>query len=63
MTAATQAILITPDQTLTAPGVGRHPLLGDPLPLRLRLVYPHPRTPSSLPTDLIPALTQALATP
>jgi DNA-binding transcriptional LysR family regulator len=61
MAAAGQAILLTPDPTLTAAGVGRHRLFDDPLPVRLRLVWPQSRTPSALPAEVIPRLTQALA--
>ncbi|GAA0942008.1 hypothetical protein GCM10009554_34140 [Kribbella koreensis] len=63
MAAAAQAILITPDDSLQATGIGRHRLADDPLPVRLRLVWPHPGTPTSLPPEAIPHLTQALATP
>ena len=61
MAAAGQAILLTPDPTLKAAGVGRHRLFDDPLPVRLRLVWPQSRTPSALPAEVIPRLTQALA--
>ena len=40
MAAAGQAIVITADPLLEATGVGRHPLVDDPVPLRLRLVWP-----------------------
>jgi DNA-binding transcriptional LysR family regulator len=61
MAAAGQAILLTPEPTLEAAGVGRHRLVDDPLPVRLRLVWPQSRTPSALPAEAIPHLTKALA--
>ncbi|GAA1640505.1 LysR substrate-binding domain-containing protein [Kribbella alba] len=61
MAAAGQAIALTPDPSLAAAGVGRHRLVDDPLPVRLRLVWPHPRTPSALPAEVIPQISQALA--
>ncbi|WP_112247934.1 LysR family transcriptional regulator [Kribbella monticola] len=61
MAAAGQAILVTADPQLEAAGVGRHRLVDDPLPVRLRLVWPQSRTPSALPAEVIPHLTKALA--
>jgi DNA-binding transcriptional LysR family regulator len=63
MAAAGQAIVITPDDSLQAAGVGRHRLVDNPLPTRLRLVWPHPGTPNALPPEAIPHLTKALANP
>jgi len=63
MAAAGQAIVVTADPLLQAAGVGRHRLLDDPLPVRLRLVWPTARTPSALPAAAMPHLIQALATP
>ncbi|WP_405063967.1 LysR family transcriptional regulator [Kribbella sp. NBC_01505] len=59
MAAAGQAIVMTADPSLAAPGVERHRLTGDPLPTRLRLVWSHDRTPFASPADL----TTALVTP
>ncbi|NUR95653.1 MAG: LysR family transcriptional regulator, partial [Kribbellaceae bacterium] len=61
MAAAGQAILVTADPSLTAPGVRRHRLAGDPLPLRLRLVWSRTRTPFLRPNDVMAHLTEALA--
>jgi hypothetical protein len=58
MTAAGQAILITPDPTLHAPGVTRHRLTDDPLPLRLRLIWS--RTPALHLAEALPHLATAL---
>jgi len=63
MVAAGQAILMTADPTLAAPGVDRHRLTGDPLPTRLRLVWSHSRTPFADPMETIAQLTDALVTP
>ena len=63
MAAAGQAIIVTPDPSLAAAGVGRHPLIDDPLPVRLRLVWPQSRTPNALPAEVIAQLSQALETP
>jgi DNA-binding transcriptional LysR family regulator len=60
MAAAGQAILVTADPGLTAPGVTRHRLAGDPLPLRLRLVWSRTRTPFLRPNDVMAQLTEAL---
>jgi DNA-binding transcriptional LysR family regulator len=60
MTAAGQAVLVTADPTLEAAGVGRHRLTGDPLPVRLRLVWPPSRTPSGLAPEALPKVIQAL---
>jgi len=60
MAAAGQAILITPDDSLQAAGVGRHRLVDDPLPVRLRLVWPQSRTPNALPAEVMSQLAQAL---
>jgi DNA-binding transcriptional LysR family regulator len=61
MAAAGQAIVVTPDPTLHAAGLGRHPIVDDPLPVRLRLVWPASRTPSALPAEALPRLAAALA--
>lgn len=45
MAAAGQAVVVTADPLLEATNVGRHRLVGDPLPLRLRLVWPSSRRP------------------
>ncbi|GAB3938030.1 LysR substrate-binding domain-containing protein [Kribbella albertanoniae] len=58
MAAAGQAIVMTADPSLAAPGVERYQLAGDPLPTRLRLVWA--RTPFEL--DVIAQLTDALVT-
>ncbi|MEU4290058.1 LysR family transcriptional regulator [Kribbella sp. NPDC026596] len=63
MAAAGQVIVVTADPALSAPGVGRHRLLDDPLPLRLRLAWSRTRTPFLRPTDAMTQLTNALATP
>jgi DNA-binding transcriptional LysR family regulator len=63
MAAAGQAIVVTPDPSLAAAGVGRHRLLDDPLPVRLRLVWSQSRTPSALPAEVMAQLSQALETP
>ncbi|MET7282336.1 LysR family transcriptional regulator [Kribbella sp. NPDC005582] len=63
MVAAGQAILMTADPTLAAPGVDRHRLTGDPLPTRIRLVWSHSRTPFAEPVETIAQLTDALVTP
>ncbi|HEY4570842.1 MAG TPA: LysR family transcriptional regulator [Kribbella sp.] len=60
MAAAGQAIVVTADPALTAPGVGRHPLVDNPLPLRLRLVWSRTRTPFLRPADVMAGLTEAL---
>jgi DNA-binding transcriptional LysR family regulator len=59
MAAAGQAIVVTGDPSLAAPGVDRARLAGDPLPVRLRLVWSHARTPFEDPAQL----TEALVTP
>jgi len=46
--------------SLTAPGVTRHRLADDPLPLRLRLVWSRTRTPFLRPNDVMAQLTEAL---
>ncbi|MGZ0149019.1 LysR family transcriptional regulator [Kribbella sp. WER1] len=61
MVAAGQALLVTADPTLAAPGVARYRLAGDPLPLRLRLVWSRTRTPFLRPNDVMEHLTEALA--
>ncbi|TDD61746.1 LysR family transcriptional regulator [Kribbella antibiotica] len=61
MAAAGQAIVMTADSSLAAPGVDRHLLAGDPLPTRLRLVWSQDRTP--FPVDVVARLTEALVTP
>ncbi|MFC5268328.1 LysR family transcriptional regulator [Kribbella qitaiheensis] len=63
MAAAGQAIVVTPDPSLAAAGVGRHPLIDNPLPVRLRLVWPQSRTPNALPAEVMAQLSQALETP
>ncbi len=63
MAAAGQAIVVTADPTLAAAGVGRHRIAGDPLPVRIRLVWPTSRTPNALPAEVFPQLSQALVTP
>jgi hypothetical protein len=60
MAAAGQAIVVTADPSLTAPGVARHRLADDPLPLRLRLVWSRTRTPFLRPNDVMAQLTEAL---
>jgi DNA-binding transcriptional LysR family regulator len=60
MAAAGQAIVVTADPSLTAPGVGRYRLTDDPLPLRLRLVWSRTRTPFLRPNDVMARLTEAL---
>ncbi|GAA1571818.1 MULTISPECIES: LysR family transcriptional regulator [Kribbella] len=61
MAAAGQAMVVTADPTLTAPGVRRYRLADDPLPLRLRLVWSRTRTPFLRPDDVMAQLTEALA--
>jgi hypothetical protein len=61
MAAAGQAIVVTADPMLAAPGVGRHRLVDDPLPLRLRLVWSRTRTPFLRPADVMAQLTEAMA--
>lgn len=61
MTAAGQAAMVTADPLLAAPGVTRHRLADDPLPLRLRLVWSRTRTPFLRPNDVMAHLTEALA--
>lgn len=63
MAAAGQAIVVTPDPSLAAAGVGRHPLIDNPLPVRLRLVWPQSRTPNALPAEVMAQLSQVLETP
>jgi DNA-binding transcriptional LysR family regulator len=63
MAAAGQAIVVTPDPSLAAAGVGTHRLLDDPLPVRLRLVWPQSRTPNALPAEVMAQLSRALETP
>jgi DNA-binding transcriptional LysR family regulator len=63
MAAAGQAIVVTPDPSLQAVGVGRHRLIDDPLPVRLRLVWPQSRTPNALPAEVMSQLSQALVAP
>jgi DNA-binding transcriptional LysR family regulator len=60
MAAAGQAVLVTADPSLAAPGVLRHRLVDDPLPLRLRLVWSRTRTPFLRPAEVMEQLTQAL---
>ncbi|MGW1341418.1 LysR family transcriptional regulator [Kribbella sp. NPDC002412] len=60
MAAAGQAIVVTADPSLTAPGVGRHLIVDNPLPLRLRLVWARTRTPFMRPADVMAQLTDAL---
>ncbi len=60
MAAAGQAIVMTADPSLAAPGVERYQLAGDPLPTRLRLVWT--RTPFDHPLDVIAQLNDALVT-
>ncbi|MFF0338381.1 LysR family transcriptional regulator [Kribbella sp. NPDC004875] len=60
MAAAGQAIVVTADPGLTAPGVERRRLADDPLPLRLRLVWSRTRTPFLRPNDVMAQLTEAL---
>ncbi|MEV8378459.1 LysR family transcriptional regulator [Kribbella sp. NPDC056861] len=60
MVAAAQAILVTPDDSLQAAGVGRHRLIDDPLPVRLRLVWPQSH---ALPAEVMAELANALVTP
>ncbi|MEV6283067.1 LysR family transcriptional regulator [Kribbella sp. NPDC051770] len=61
MAAAGQAIVVTPDSGLHAAGLGRHPLVDDPLPVRLRLVWPAARTTSALLPEALARIAQALA--
>jgi DNA-binding transcriptional LysR family regulator len=61
MAAAGQAIVVTPDGSLHAAGLGRHAIVDDPLPVRLRLVWPAARTPSALLPDALARIAQALA--
>ncbi|HZX02170.1 LysR family transcriptional regulator [Kribbella sp.] len=61
MVAAGQAVVVTADPSLSAPGVARYRLAGDPLPLRLRLVWSRTRTPFLRPNDVMAHLTEALA--
>lgn len=63
MAAAGQAIVVTPDDSLQAAGLGRHRLVDDPLPVRLRLVWPQSRTPNALPPEVMSQLAQALVSP
>ncbi len=58
MVAAGQAIVVTPDASLQAVGVGRHRLVDDPLPVRVRLVWP--RTPSLVLAEALPRIARAL---
>ncbi|MFB6720161.1 LysR family transcriptional regulator [Kribbella sp. NPDC056345] len=58
MAAAGQAIVVTADPSLGAPGVERYELAGDPLPTRLRFVWSRSRAPFEL--DVIAQLTDAL---
>jgi hypothetical protein len=60
MAAAGQAIVVTADPALAAPGIGRHRLVDDPLPVRLRLVWSRTRTPFLRPADVMAQLTDAL---
>jgi len=60
MTAAGQAIVVTADPSLTAPGVGRLRLADNPLPVRLRLVWSRTRTPFLRPADVMAQLTDAM---
>jgi hypothetical protein len=60
MAAAGQAIVVTADPSLAAPGVARHRLVDDPLPVRLRLVWSRTRTPFLRPADVMSQLTNAL---
>ena len=60
MTAAGQAVMVTADPVLAAPGVVRHRLVGDPLPVRLRLVWSRTRTPFLRPAEVMAQLTEAL---
>ncbi|GAA2822071.1 LysR family transcriptional regulator [Kribbella solani] len=60
MAAAGQAAVVTADPLLGAPGVTRHRLVDDPLPLRLRLVWSRTRTPFLRPDDVMARLTEAL---
>ncbi|MEV5964514.1 LysR family transcriptional regulator [Kribbella sp. NPDC051952] len=60
MAAASQAIVVTADPMLAAPGIGRHRLVDDPLPVRLRLVWSRTRTPFLRPADVMAQLTEAL---
>ncbi|MEU8223466.1 LysR family transcriptional regulator [Kribbella sp. NPDC048915] len=61
MVAAGQAVVITADPSLSAPGVTRHRLADDPLPVRLRLIWSRTRTPFLRPNDVMHQLTKALA--
>jgi hypothetical protein len=60
MAAAGQAAVVTADPALAAPGIGRHRLVDDPLPLRLRLVWSRTRTPFLRPADVMAQLTDAV---
>ncbi|MFI6827492.1 LysR family transcriptional regulator [Kribbella sp. NPDC050241] len=60
MAAAGQAIVVTADPSLTAPGVGRHRIVDNPLPVRLRLVWSRTRTPFLRPADVMAQLTDAM---
>ena len=60
MAAAGQAAVVTADPALAAPGIGRHRLVDDPLPLRLRLVWSRTRTPFLRPADVVAQLTDAV---
>ncbi|TCC50533.1 LysR family transcriptional regulator [Kribbella pittospori] len=60
MAAAGQAIVVTADPSLTAPGVGRHRIVDNPLPVRLRLVWSRTRTPFLRPADVMARLTDAM---
>jgi DNA-binding transcriptional LysR family regulator len=61
--AAGQAIVVTPDPSLVAAGVGRHLLIDNPLPVRLRLVWPQSRTPNALPAEVMSQISRALVAP
>lgn len=63
MAAAGQAIVMTPDPSLAAAGVGRHLLIDNPLPVRLRLVWPQSRTPNALPAEVMSQISRALVAP
>ncbi|MFK4084137.1 LysR family transcriptional regulator [Kribbella sp. NPDC020789] len=56
MAAAGQAMVVTADPSLAAPGVDRVQLAGDPLPMRLRLIWSHGRTPFDVTAELTDAL-------
>jgi hypothetical protein len=55
-------MVVTADPSLAAPGVGRHRLVDDPLPVRLRLVWSRTRTPFLRPAEVMSQLTDALVT-